>query len=406
MEASDLTLSPCILVLGAKEHTLEKLKAMPIRFVLLQTQDEPVTIGTDELVVFTKSYENLTELSLIAKQLHQTHQFKAVVSFTEFGLYPAAVLAQQLNLKGNAVFPVEHTRDKLKMRCLLDKHQLSTINYQHCNSLQEVEDFYKKIQAPFILKPAKGAGSQGVYYVDSRNTIPKAWNWATAGDHQELIAEEYLLGPEYSVETLSFDGQHQVIAITEKRTTGFPHFIELGHYSPARLPKVLQLKVKQLIDRFLHIIQHQNGPAHTEIKIHHNEIRIIESQTRMGGDHIWELTELTTGVDVVSQTIEHLLGLDKKLPNKKTNAAAILFFARELEEIIAINGLKSAQQVPGIIRIHCALQKGQRLGKLKSSLSRQGYVLGVGHNVEEAIFAVNLAMNKITVKTKIDAVEN
>ncbi|HHF7366155.1 TPA: ATP-grasp domain-containing protein [Legionella bozemanae] len=400
MEAYDINPSPCLLIIGAREHTLQKLKTMDIRYVLIQSQLDPLTRYLDENIIFIDTYENLAKLRRIAKHLHQVHHFKAVVSFTEFGLYPAALIAEQLNIKGNAVFPVEHTRDKFKMRSLL-KHQLDSIAYQRCTSLEDVAAFYKQINAPFILKPIHGAGSQGVCYVSSLESIPNAWNWAVTHGSQEFIAEEYLLGEEYSVESLSLDGQHQIIAITEKLTTEFPHFIELGHYSPARLTLEIQQKIQQIILRFLDIIQHQNGPAHTEIKVHQGEIKIIESQTRMGGDQIWELTELTTGVDVISETVLHLLGLTQKTRNKKENAAAVLFFAREFEEILDINGLESANNLPGIVRIHCILKKGQKLGKLSSSQSRQGYILGTGSSIDEAISSVRLAMEQVQITTKV-----
>lgn len=400
MEAYNINPSPCLLVIGAREHTLYKLKTMNIQFVLIQARHDSLTAYLDENIVFVDSYENLSKLSQIAKQLHQGYYFRAVVSFTEFGLYPAALIAEQLNIKGNAVFPVEYTRDKFKMRRLLEKHRLDSIAYQHCTSLEDVVAFYKQINAPFILKPIHGAGSQGVYYIDSLEKIPNAWSWAIHDNNQELIAEKYLLGQEYSVESLSFDGQHQIITITEKRTTEFPHFIELSHYSPAHLTPEMQQKIHQIILRFLELIQHQNGPAHTEIKVHKDEIKIIESQTRMGGDQIWELTELTTGVDVISETVRHLLGLSQKTKIKKANAAAVLFFAREFEEILDINGLESAQKISGIVRIHCTLKKGQKLGKLISSQSRQGYILGIGDNMDEAISSVNLAMKHVQIKTK------
>ncbi|MCW8470491.1 ATP-grasp domain-containing protein [Fluoribacter gormanii] len=400
MEAYEIHPSPCLLVIGAQEHTLQKLKTMNIRYMLIQSQ-EPLTGYLYENVVFVNSYENLSEICRIAKQLHQVYHFRAVVSFTEFGLYPAALIAEQLNIKGNAVFPVEHTRDKFKMRCLLKKHSLDSIVYQNCRTLEDVYAFYEQIKAPFILKPTHGAGSQGVCYVDAFENITNAWNWAIQHDNQELIAEEYLLGKEYSVESLSLDGQHQIIAITEKFTTEFPHFIELGHYSPARLAPEIQQKIQQIILRFLDIIQHQNGPAHTEIKVHQGEIKMIESQTRMGGDQIWELTELTTGVDVISETVRHLLGLSQKTKTKKANAAAVLFFAREFEEILDINGLASAKKIPGIVRIHCTLKKGQKFGKLSSSLSRQGYILGTGCNIDEAISAVRVAMEQVQITTKV-----
>jgi biotin carboxylase len=399
MELHDIESWPCLLVIGAREHTLTKLNKLNSRYILIQAQNDPLTEGLDERVVFVNSYQDVSEIIQIANKLHRIHRFKAVVSFTELGLYPAAVLAEQLHLRGNTVYPVQATRDKITMRLLLNKHQLSPVDFQCCCSLEEVVSFYKKINNPFIIKPIDGAGSEGVYYVDSLEAISNAWEWGTQQGVHEVIAEEYVPGQEYSVESLTLDGTHELVAITEKLTTEYPHFIELGHCSPALLDELLQQKIQELIIRFLNLIQHQNGPAHTEIKIYQNQIKIIESQTRMGGDQIWELTELTTGVDVISETVTHLLGLDKKLRQKKADAAAILFFAREFEEILSVKGIEEAQNIPGIIRVDCRLGVGQRLGKLKSSKSRQGYVLGTGKDKKEACFLVNLARKKVQVRS-------
>jgi len=41
--------------------------------------------------------------------------------------------------------------------------------------------------------------------------------------------------PEFSVETLSAEGKHAVLAVTGKHTSGPPHFVEVGHDLPAEL---------------------------------------------------------------------------------------------------------------------------------------------------------------------------
>lgn len=399
MEACDMSFSPKLLLIGAQKHTLIKLEKMRVPYVLIQTRQDPVSFHQHNQIVFIDSYQDIAELLIQTQQLHKVYRFEAVVSFTEFGLYPAALIAEQLNIKGNAVFPVLHTRNKLKMRRLLEEHGFSTINYQYCNSIEDVGTFYDKINAPFILKPIDGAGSQGVCYVASEAHISSAWNWSTQNRPCQLIAEEYLLGKEYSVETLSINGQHEIIAITEKITTGEPHFIELGHASPACIDSRTHKAISKKILHFLDIIQHYTGPAHTEIKVQNNEIKIIESQTRMGGDQIWELTELTTGVDVISETIGHLLCLGKKVRKPEANAAAILFFAYESQQILSISGLANAQKQSGVLRTHCDLKSGQKLEKLTSSQSRQGYILGVGNDTTEAKSVVYKAMKKITIKT-------
>lgn len=47
------------------------------------------------------------------------------------------------------------------------------------------------------------------------------------------MVEEYMEGPEVSVETLSVNGVCHVIQITDKLTTDAPYFVEMGHSQPS-----------------------------------------------------------------------------------------------------------------------------------------------------------------------------
>ena len=51
----------------------------------------------------------------------------------------------------------------------------------------------------------------------------------------EAIVEEFIEGWEISVEFISYQGKHYPLQITDKVTTGAPHFVELEHHQPAEL---------------------------------------------------------------------------------------------------------------------------------------------------------------------------
>lgn len=210
-----------------------------------------------------------------------------------------------------------------------------------------------------------------------------------------ILAEEYIDGDEYSVETISINGKHEIASITEKITSGFPHFIETGHQTPARLDDITRNKINYFINEFLNVIEQQTGPTHTEIKIGRKGIKIIESQTRIGGDQIWEMTERVSGVDQMSETICSVLNLPLPTRNPIDKATAIRFFIHENKEIKQINHIEKARMSPGVIRVHCKNKIGDKLGQLKSSDSRQGYVLASGKTIEEAIFNAEKAIQEV-----------
>ena len=62
---------------------------------------------------------------------------------------------------------------------------------------------------------------------------------------KKAIIEEYIDGDEFSAESISYRGNHTVLTITRKQTTGAPHFIETGHIQPAGLNEEMTSKVEK-----------------------------------------------------------------------------------------------------------------------------------------------------------------
>ena len=53
-------------------------------------------------------------------------------------------------------------------------------------------------------------------------------------------------GQEISVETLALDGEYEIVQITDKETTGYPYFVEMGHSQPSILPDDIKEQVKKI----------------------------------------------------------------------------------------------------------------------------------------------------------------
>ena len=128
-------------------------------------------------------------------------------------------------------------------------------------------------------------------------------------DKQALI-EEFAEGQEYSVEFISYRGEHHFLALTHKDTTGAPHFIETGHRQPAPVDEATLERVKAVVVHALDTLELKNGASHSELKIAPDgTIRIIEIGGRMGGDCIGsDLVRFSTGCDFVKMVIQVACG--------------------------------------------------------------------------------------------------
>jgi biotin carboxylase len=386
-----------LLLLGGRDSSAVKAASFDIDITLFQ---QPHLMTTNQLNVakrlFAFDFTNSQEALALAQAIHAYHPFDAVVSFWELGLLPAALIGESLSIPANPVFPVEVTRDKLKMRSLLLQQGIDTVRFRQCETAEDVKEFLVSLGKPVVIKPATGSGSTGVSVVNSVAEIKTAWEWVSATKLDAVIAEEYVDGPEYSVESLTIDGNHQIIAITEKLTTGAPNFVEIGHQMPAPLTEEMQHRIQEFIQQLLDVVRHQAGPAHSEVRISSEGIpKAIETQTRFGGDQIWEMVELVYGVDLVKSTCAHLLGIEYQENLPKAGGAAIRFLAYTNRTVKSIQGLDIARSLPGIVRVECKLKPGDRIGELRNSQARQGYVLAIGDSVTAAIENAERAISEV-----------
>lgn len=101
-------------------------------------------------------------------------------------------------------------------------------------TIVEEEDKVQIPEYPVIVKPTDRSGSRAITKVNNSRELKAAITAAVSQSFEKkAIVEGYLSGDEYSMETISFSGQHHCLAITKKYTTGTPHFIETGHLQPA-----------------------------------------------------------------------------------------------------------------------------------------------------------------------------
>lgn len=141
-----------ILLMGGRDHTIHKLKRLGIEYSLIQ---KPELVSEEQLKtarrIVVMDYKKTEEVIKITHTLHQIDPFNAILSFAEYGLLVAAICSQQLDLPTNKLTPIENTRDKLKMRSLLKKQNLGTVDFKLCQSMEDVYTFFESFNSILLL---------------------------------------------------------------------------------------------------------------------------------------------------------------------------------------------------------------------------------------------------------------
>lgn len=254
----------------------------------------------------------------------RTYQIDGVLSnASETTALVAAYVAEKLGKTGTPYQTFLNIQNKEFVRRTTNALPgLGHVKYE----VGKFHDILSAFPPPYVLKPLKGAAKKGVNFIDINKKdifIPDDLKDAT------FIAEEYIEGPEYSVEAISFENRHQVIQITEKIGTGAPHFVELEHHQPAILPSIVEKKIRNLIPTILSSVGFSYGASHTEIKLDDkNDIYLIEVNPRGGGDYISnDLVGLSTDCDYLKQMILVALGQYKSMPVQNVAHSGIYFLS-------------------------------------------------------------------------------
>lgn len=218
--------------------------------------------------------------------------------------------------------------NKAAMRKRLQEKNIPIPKFEIVKSKQDLNIKSKLFSIPFIIKPSDNSGSRGITLVNSMNQIKGAYEYAYENSNDGIVLlEEYMHGDEVSVEIFVSNKNPVVIRITDKITTGPPHFVEMGHTQPSRLSIHLQNQIKEIAKKSVEALDINLGPAHVEVKITENGPKIVELGARLGGDYITtDLVELSTGFDMVKATVMCALGIDEEIKCNFERASAIRYF--------------------------------------------------------------------------------
>jgi biotin carboxylase len=277
---------------------------------------------------------------------------------------------------------------------------------------ESMREFGREHGYPLIVKPARGTASFGVMRLERASEADDAWRriGALQADrdrghvhHGGFVVEEYVDGPEYSVEAFTFSGRHVVIAVTEKETLGA---VEIRHAMPARLEPGVERNIVDCVTRFLDTIGLRHGPSHTELRVSPAGPRIIESHNRVGGDRISELVHAAYGIDVDTYAVGWPFRLVDELTQRPAplQAAATRFLSGPPGVVTAVDGADEVLAHPDVVALDVTVAPGDDLRPLSDSWDRPGQVVVTGRSTGEAIATCEDLARRIRLTTRADAI--
>lgn len=259
-----------------------------------------------------------------------------------------AYIAEKLGLVGNPYEVALRANNKYLMRQAFSAAGIPCPAYKEITSFEQLDT--ESLRLPLIVKPTDRSGSLGITKVERLEDLHDAVETALQCSFKhDAIVEEFIEGREISVEFISYQAAHYPLQITDKVTTGAPHFVELEHHQPADLSEKQYAKIYNLTKSALNALGVTNGASHSEYRITADgSVYVMEIGARMGGDFIGsDLVMLSTGYDFLKGVIDVALGQFEVPVFGEPHVAGVYFLCKETQYLQSI--IKEAK-LPQIVR--------------------------------------------------------
>ena len=305
-------------------------------------------------------------------EICKAEHIDGITSFSLESALPTVVyVAKAMGLVSNDELCLKLTENKYSQRQAFEQNGLPVPKYKKVKKGDLLQGF--DLECPIIVKPLDSGGSQGITKLDSQEGLKEALE--DAFDHsrtEQAIIEEFIDGREFSVEYLSCKGKHYFVQITDKVTSGAPHFVELQHHQPADIPEDMASRIKNMVEKALTALKIENSPSHTEIKLNsRGDLYIIEIGARMGGDFITsDLVRLSTGYDMVKGALALAVGQFVEPQMKRILFSGVYFYSQLAPFVGKV--IENHSQYPDIVEYE--LKEGP-LVEVHSNADRSGYLL-------------------------------
>jgi len=197
-----------------------------------------------------------------------------------------------------------HYKGRLR-QFLIEKH-INPIAFKVASSLEEFSDWNI---FPAIIKPVDSQGQRGVFEVHKPADLQKHFTKSQSFSRsRNVIVEQYIDGPEFSVNTFVQNGLIVYSFMTDRYVIKekLPCGIIKGHGIPAKVDDWVREKTASLLQEVINALGIRNGPVYFQLKYTDVDVFIIEITPRLDGCHLWRFIKLMYGIDLLDLTIRQL----------------------------------------------------------------------------------------------------
>ena len=403
-----------VLILGAslmQKPAIEAARRLGCRITLVDGNPNALCRSSADSfeLIDLKETEKIADFALCLKRNEGLHGvFTAGTDFS----YAVSRAAESCALPAHSSEAALRAGDKVIMRSRFEKAGVPSPHFAEADaqtaalSSRALGSFLKKhkLDFPLVVKPCDNMGARGCRLVHSVDEFGSALNDAVHySKTSRAIVEEYMDGPEFSIDALVFNGELTVTGFADRHIFFPPYFIETGHTIPSKAADAVKLQLFKTFAQGVYALGLTCGAAKADIKMTSKGPMVGEIAARLSGGYMSGWTyPYASDLNLTEQALLLALGekpaevLQKRVKIGITDAPLEIFevpcirHCAERAWISAPGKVKetlffeTAEKLPGIRNFFPRAHIGDTVDFPHNNVEKAGNVLAVAPSYTEA----------------------
>lgn len=408
-------------------------KEMGLNVVVIDADKNAVSIPlADEFYqIDLKDKEGIVNLAL---KLKENGGLKCI--FTAGTDFSASVsyACEKLNLPSHSFVAATNASIKTQMRECFQKDLVPSPLFvklsNSCDIEKIVEEKFKGFY-PLVVKPVDNMGARGCRMIRNKKELLSAVDLAIKSSKSGYaILEEFMEGPEYSIDALIYNETMTITGFAERHIKYPPYFIEIGHTMPVTLDKKIHDELISAFALGAKSLGLTCGAAKADIKYTEKGPMIGEIAGRLSGGYMSGWTypyasdlNLTKQGLLIACNEEPTELINKRKPVEFTKDASFVKKGMQQPyELFEVPCVRTSVErawlsIPGEIeyieniteytdkgifdflpRANATI--GSKVDFPRNNVEKCGNIIGVSHNGQMAIEAVEDAVSNVFITLK------
>jgi len=393
---------------GGQEHIIAQEVAHRIGLKTFVTDGNPnapgLKTGDCYSVVSTYDYEGTLAA---ARDYEKTgKRISGVMTIASDVPFTVAYVADALGLPGISLDSARKVSEKVLMKESLRSGAVPIPIFEEIGKASEAEKFSAKVGLPFVIKPVDSRGARGVQIVSDGTDLAEVFEIAEKeSPSKRVMVEEYLEGPQLSVEGAMVQGRAFLPAIFDRNYEYLerfsPFIIENGGEMPSQFSEQVRSEAEFVMTQAGRALGIYDGVVKGDFVIHNGKIKVIEIAGRLSGGFFGTVaTPYSTGVNLVKNVMRIAIGEKLKAQDWIPTAslgACIRFAFPTCGIVTSIEGTEKVKQDTSCLYCGIFVKPGDRIEKIRSHPNRPIVVIAAGKNRVDSIYNAKRLIEQIVI---------